>query len=187
MTDRTTPGILRAGLAGLVGAGLSVLLAFAEGAAMEAKGREYEMGGIPLLLAALGFVPFAGGAAAGLAAPRRIYVAALIAWFGSAIVGAVISQMPGPDRPVEGYLVPLPFTIPFALWGALIVDPRPPRFRNFRDGSMVFAGLMSLLAIIPIADYWMPGKSGWLLAALVVGFFLWVARRNHSSGSAPSR
>lgn len=167
-------------LAGLVGAGVTVLIAFAEAAAMEAKSREYDMGGIPLLFAAWGFIPFAGGAAAGLAAPRRVYLAAAIAWVGSAIVGGILNSMPGPDRPVEGFLLPLPFTIPFALWGALIVDLRP-RFRAFRDGSMVFTALMSLVAIIPIADYWFPGKSGWILAGLVVAFFVWISRRSRSA------
>lgn len=184
MTDRTTPKILQAGVAGLLGAGVSVLLAFAEGAAIHAKGREYDIGGIPLLFAALGFVPFAGGAAAALGGSRRIYLAAVIAWIAAAVVGGIVSRAPGPDSPVESFLVPIPVTVPFALWGALIVDRNPPRFRAFRDSSMVLAALMSLLAIIPIADHWMPGKSGWLLAGLVVGFFLWISRRNRSSGSA---
>ncbi len=166
---------------------MTVLVAFAEGAAIAAKSREYDMGGIPILFAAMGFVPFAGGVTAGLSAPRRIYVASLIGWFGAAIVGAMISQMPGPDRPVEGFLVPLPYTIPFALWGALIVDRHPPRLRDFRDSSLVLAGLMSVLAIIPIADHWLPGKLAWLLVGLVVVFFLWLSRRNRTSGGARSK
>ncbi|MGQ0548354.1 MAG: hypothetical protein ACT4PY_01625, partial [Armatimonadota bacterium] len=91
MNTRATsalPGII---LAGLLGAGVTVVLAFAEGASIAAKSREYDMGGIPILF-----------------------------------------------------------------------------------------------AVIPVADHWMPGKSAWLLVALVVGFFVWIARRNRTSGTAPS-
>jgi hypothetical protein len=173
-------------IAGLFGAGVMIVLAFAEGVAVEAKGREYDMGGIPLLLAAWGFVPFAAGTAAGLAAPRRPYLAAAIAWVAAAVIGAVINIGSGSDKQVEAFLLPIPVTVPFALWGALIVDRRRTRLVDFRNTSMVLAALMSLLAIIPIADYWMPGKSGWLLAGLVVIFFVWVARRNQRAERATS-
>lgn len=173
---------LRAGIAGLLGAVVAFGLASAEAVAVTAKSSEYEMGGIPIILAALGFMPLAAGIVAGLAVPARPYPAALVAWGLLLLTSIVLSSIPELHLGAETYLFPAGLNVLFVLWGALLADPSPRRLRTLRDGTLPLAGLMSFLAAIPIADVYFPGKTAWLPLAALVGFFIWLGVRNQRAG-----
>jgi hypothetical protein len=173
---------LRAGIAGLLGAVVAFGLASAEAVAVTAKSSEYEMGGIPIILAALGFIPLAAGIVAGLAVPARPYPAALVAWGLLLLTSIVLSSIPELHLGAETYLFPAGLNVLFVLWGALLADPSPRRLRTLRDGTLPLAGLMSFLAAIPIADVYFPGKTAWLPLAALVGFFIWLGVRNQRAG-----
>jgi hypothetical protein len=173
---------LRAGIAGALGAVVAFGLASAEAAAVTAKSAEYEMGGIPIVLAALGVMPLAAGLTAGLGASGRPYPSALIAWALLLLTSIVLSSMPELRLGAESYLFPAGLNVLFVLWGALLADPFPRRLRSLRDGTLPLAGLMSFLAAIPIADVYFPGKTAWLPLAALVSFFLWLGVRNQRAG-----
>lgn len=172
----------RSVLAGAIGAAVAFGLASAEAVAVTAKSAEYEMGGIPIILAALGFMPLAAGLTAGLVAPGRPYPAALIAWALLLLTSIVLSTMPELRLGAETYLFPIAINIFFVLWGALLADPAPRRGRVLRDGTLPLAGFMSFLAAIPIADVYFPGKTAWLPLAALVAFFVWLGVRNQRRG-----
>jgi len=172
----------RAGIAGALGAAAAFLLASAEAVAVTAKSSEYDMGGIPIVLSALGFMPLAAGLVAGLAAPGRPYPAAFAAWAFLLATSAVLSSTRDLRLGAETYLFPAGLNVFFVLWGALLTDPDAHRLRTFRDGTLPLAGLMSFLAAIPIADVYFPGKTAWLPLAALVGFFVWLGMRNQRGG-----
>lgn len=174
-----TPQVL---VSGTLGAAVAFGLASLEATAVTAKSSEYEMGGIPIVLSALGFMPLAAGLIASLASPRRPYPAALAAWALLLLTSIVLSIMPDVRLGGETYLFPATINILFVLWGALLADLAPRRLRTLRDGTLPLAGLMSFLAAIPIADVFFPGKSAWLPLVALVGFFVWLGIRNQRAG-----
>jgi hypothetical protein len=184
--------------AALLGASCATLYAWLTGIAFHAHSRDWEMGGIPLLFAAWMFVGLSAGIVAGLTARERPYLAAFLATFVLLVIAATVNGLkeeltPGMTRDerreywanIEGLLFAgFPVGIPFALWGALIVDLKPLRLRGLRSASYQPAGFLSFVALFPMAFHWLPGSMGFFASVVAaVLFFSWIARRNRSAKS----
>lgn len=154
--------------------------------------RSWEMGAIPFLLAAFVFVGLLAGIVAGLGWRARPYLAAVLAMVLLFVLGDQIGDRREALTPlltaderrefwanIQGFLFAGgPFGVGFALWGALIVDPRP-RWRWLRDGSYAFAGWLAFVALVPAAIHWLPWPIGFAgAAAAAIAFTVWIARRN---------
>jgi hypothetical protein len=165
--------------------------ALATGVAFNAH-REWEMGAIPLMLAAFVFVGLFAGTIAGLACPRHPYLAASLASFLVFVIADLVNdfkveltpQMTRDERRefwanIEGLLLAgFPLGVPFALWGGLMADTNAKRLRVLRDVSYGFAGFIGFVALIPLAVHWLPWQMGIPAAAIAaLVFVVWLARR----------
>jgi hypothetical protein len=192
------PSLIRPSLAGLIGALSSALVAeVVVGPALSAQGNSLDMAGIPLLLSAIMFAPLLAGMLAGLAASRHPYRAGLVGAVGLQIMAGIIL---GNFHYQTTIIVPPTLLsilyVPVGLWGSLIVDPRlrgrAARFRDFRDGSLSFAFIVSFLALLGAAIYWCPWQIGVPLELLLLAVcFAGIVLRNrrygnlHPEGSVP--
>jgi len=123
--------------AGLAGAALAVPYAIGTDVAFAAHSREWDMGGIPLLLSSLLFLGFLTGVTAGLAAPARPYLAAAIGMIAVTVAGILLDGYDLDSDLLSPAWAPLGLVA--AWWGVLIVDPLPTgraaRFTLLRNAS----------------------------------------------------
>jgi hypothetical protein len=181
------------GGAAVLGALTAACYAITTGLAFNAHSRAWEMGAIPLLLAAFVFVGVLAGIVAGLVARRHPYLAAFLASLLLFAIAVGVNdwrevltpQMTRDERRefwanIEGLLFSaFLLGMPLALWGALVTDRDAVRLRWVRDASYAFAGLVGFVALIPVAVHWFPwhvGIAGAAAAALT--FVHWITRRN---------
>lgn len=192
---------LRVSTAALIGAVTAAGYSFATGIAFRAHSRAWEMGAIPLLLAAFVFVGLLTGTVAALLSRQRPYLAAVLAMVTLFAIAAGVNEfrealtpgMTGDERRefwanIEGLLFGGgPIGVPFALWGALIVNPRPGRLRGVRDATYGIAGFIAFVALIPAAVHWLPWRVGIPAAAAVaLAFVVWITRRNRPAAEGIS-
>jgi hypothetical protein len=187
VTDPLSPHRIGERVLRPIGAGVAAALlavAFTELAAapaLEARGRSWEMGGIPFLFAAIFFAPLLAALVAGLFAPRRVYWAAGAAAAALAIAAGAVTQFQ--NNPGLSFIALTPFGLPLIAWGAVLVDATPAgwtlRLRGLRDATYAPAGILSFMALLPPSLDAAPGVPGLVLAAVIpAAFFLWLARRN---------
>ena len=198
MSDPAREGLRAAGAAAC-GAAIAAGYSIATGLAFNAHGRAWEMGAIPLLLAAFVFVGLLAGAIAGLGSRRHPYLAAFLASLLLFAIAVGLNELREALTPymtrderrefwanIEGlFFAGFPFGVPLALWGALITDEDPGRLRALRDGSYGLAGFIMFVASIPAAVHWLPWQVGLGAAAVAaLAFVGWIARRNRRAGEA---
>ena len=166
--------------AGLAGAALAVPYAIGTDAAFAAHSREWDMGGIPLLLSSLLFVGFLTGVTAGVAAPRRPYLAAAIGTIAVTVAGILLDAYDLNSDLLSPAWAPLGLVA--AWWGALVVDPLPAgraaRLTLLRNASYLPAWFVSFFALLGPAIHYVPRFGGWLAALIPAAFFIAVAARN---------
>lgn len=170
----------RALAAGLAGAALAVPYAVGTDVAFAAHAREWDMGGIPLLLSSLVFVGFLTGVTAGLAAPARPYLAAALGTIAVTVVGTLLDSYDLDSDLLSPAWAPLGLVA--AWWGALIVDPLPAgraaRFTLLRNASYLPAWFVSFFALLGPGIHYVPRFGGWLAALIPAAFLIAVASRN---------
>lgn len=185
--------------AAAVGAVAAAGDAIASGLAFNALSRGLEIGAIPLLLAAFMFVGLLAGTVAGLFSRDHPYRAAVLAAFLVFVFATGINDLKEQLTPamtrderrefwatIEGLLFGgFPFGVPFALWGALLVDMNPGRLGAVRALSYPFAAFIAFGAAIPVAVHWFPWPIGLVLAAVAAAaFMVRIVRRNGRTAPA---
>jgi len=178
--------------ASAAGAAAATAYAIAFGLASNTLSRGWEIGAIPLLLAAFVFVGLLAGTVAGLLCRERPYMAAVLAAFLVFVFATVVNDFKEPLTPamtrderrefwasIEAVLFgAFPFGVPFALWGALLANANPGSLGARRRASYPVAGLIGFGALVPIAMQWFPWQIGLPLTAIAtVAFIVWLVRR----------
>lgn len=173
---------IRRGIAAVIGGVTSaVLVKSIASPALERVGRMWEFGAVSSMLSQLLFMPVLVGIIAGLIQPLRIYLTALAAHGVGTATAIAYLQMPF-QASLIAFLIS-GWSIPLALWGALLVDARPSghaqRLRGLRDLSYGLACFVTVFAVLPPSVRWLPVPFSVFVAwGVPAGFFLWLAARN---------
>lgn len=185
--------MIRSAGAGAAGALAALTYTAAAGAAFAAHSRQWEMGGIPLVLSAWVFTGFLAGSVASLLAGRRPYLASTVAIFLLIVGGQLLlarrdTLLPQMARDLLALVsAGAPFQAIVALWGALVTDPAPggraARLAPLRELSYAPGWLLSFLALLGPGIHFIPRYGGLAAALAPALYFVWVARRNQRASS----